>query len=166
MAPIKPVQVPTIQAPPPNQAAQATQDARRRDFMLNVNQAQNSNDVVNGTFLVNNHSSSVLFDTGADRSFITFDFECILAKPRVKLSKPFSVEVANGSSIVIDSVICNCTLTLNKHRFSHDLIPMKMGSFDVIVGMDWLSLHHTEILCFEKYIRIPLPNCVVLNVYG
>ncbi|XP_076902776.1 uncharacterized protein LOC143557628 [Bidens hawaiensis] len=163
---MQPVQVPVIQAPPPNQASQATQDARGRAFMLIVNQAQNSNDVVNGTFLVNNHSASVLFVPGANRSFISFDFEYILSKPRVKLSKPFSVEVSNGSSIVIDSVIRNCTPTLNKHRFSIDLITMKMGSFDVIVGMDWLSLQRAEILCFEKYIRIPLPNGVVINVYG
>ncbi|XP_076956145.1 uncharacterized protein LOC143631195 [Bidens hawaiensis] len=75
-------------------------------------------------------------------------------------------EIANGSLIVIDSVVRNCTLTLNGQNFSIDLIPMQMGSFDVIIDMDWLSLHRAEILCFEKIIRIPIEGGVILNVAG
>ncbi|XP_076922377.1 uncharacterized protein LOC143584154 [Bidens hawaiensis] len=86
--------------------------------------------------------------------------------PRSKLSKPFTVEIANGSSIVIDSAVRNCTLTLNGKKFLIDLIPMQMGGFDVIIGMDWLSLHRAEILCFEKIIRIPIEGGVILNVTG
>ncbi|XP_076920017.1 uncharacterized protein LOC143581022 [Bidens hawaiensis] len=41
-----------------------------------------------------------------------------------------------------------------------------MVSFDVIIGIDWLSLHRAEILCFEKLIRIPVNGGVILNVRG
>ncbi|XP_076913288.1 uncharacterized protein LOC143571854 [Bidens hawaiensis] len=76
------------------------------------------------------------------------------------------VEIANGSLITIDSVIRNCTITLNGKKFSIDLIPMHMGSLDDIIGMDRLSLHHSKILCFEKLIRIPIDGGVILKVLG
>ena len=54
------------------------QGARGRAFNINANEAQANNDVVNGTFLVNNHYASIMFDTGADRSFVNFKFEPLL----------------------------------------------------------------------------------------
>lgn len=128
------------------QANQANPGARGRAFNINVNQAQANNEVVNGTFLVNNHYASILFDTGADKSFVSFDFEPLLAIPRVRLENSFSVEVANGEPIIINSIIRNCTLNLNEHNFSIDLIPMQLGSFDIIVGMDWLSQNRAEVI--------------------
>ncbi|KAD4888036.1 hypothetical protein E3N88_20109 [Mikania micrantha] len=115
-------------------------------------------EVVNGTFLVNNHYASILFDTGADKSFVSIDFEPLLATPRVRSDKSFTVEVADGEPITLDSVIHNCSLNLNEHHFPIDIIPMQLGSFDIIVGMDWLSKNHAKVICFEKYIRIPLAD--------
>ncbi|GJX51502.1 putative reverse transcriptase domain-containing protein [Tanacetum coccineum] len=39
-------------------------------------------------------------------------------------------------------------------------------SFDVIVGMDWLSYHRAIIACYEKIFRIPLPNGEILKIQG
>ncbi|GKA06168.1 putative reverse transcriptase domain-containing protein [Tanacetum coccineum] len=39
-------------------------------------------------------------------------------------------------------------------------------SFDVIVGMDWLSRHKAEIVFHEKVVRIPLPNGAILRILG
>ncbi|XP_071708512.1 uncharacterized protein [Rutidosis leptorrhynchoides] len=47
-----------------------------------------------------------------------------------------------------------------------DLIPVELGSFDVIIGMDWLSKNHADIACAEKAIRIPLANGETLVVQG
>lgn len=116
-------QVPAIQAPLSNQVSQASQSAHGHALMMNVKQAQNSNDVVNDVFLVNDHFVSMLFDTGADKSFISLDF-AYNDKPRNKLSKPYIVKVANGNSIIIDLVIRNCVLTLNKVKFYIYLIPL------------------------------------------
>ncbi|XP_076956461.1 uncharacterized protein LOC143631654 [Bidens hawaiensis] len=133
---------------------------------MNANQAQSSSDVVNGVFSINNHSSSVLFDTGADKSFISLDFAYIIDKPWDRLSKPFTVEVANGNSINIDSVIRDCVIVLNKVKFRIDLIPMQMGSFNVIVRMDWLTLNHVEVVCFDKFLHIPFQDGRILKVFG
>uniref|UniRef100_A0A251SFU3 RNA-directed DNA polymerase n=1 Tax=Helianthus annuus TaxID=4232 RepID=A0A251SFU3_HELAN len=140
--------------------------ARGRAYNLNANEARADNEVVNGTFLVNNQPASILFDSGADRSFVSLSFEPLLAIPRTKLRKPLSVEVATGKPLVLDSVIRDCQLNLDSHLFPIDLTPMQLGSFDVIVGMDWLTKHHAEVVCFDKIVRIPLPSGDVLEVRG
>ncbi|KAK1415128.1 hypothetical protein QVD17_30900 [Tagetes erecta] len=43
---------------------------------------------------------------------------------------------------------------------------MTLGSFDVIIGMDWLSANGAEILCREKIVRVPLPSGQILNISG
>ncbi|MFS8001318.1 putative nucleotidyltransferase, Ribonuclease H [Helianthus anomalus] len=117
-------------------------------------------------FLVNSLYASILFDTGADKSFVSVEFESLINCTRSKLPESFSVEVANGKSILVNSIIRDCSLILNDHVFSVDLIPMQLGSFDVIIGMDWLRTNHAEIECHEKLVRLPLPSDDVLNVYG
>lgn len=140
--------------------------ARGRVFNLSANEAQVANDVVNGTFLVNHIYASILFDTGVDKSFVSLEFEKLLAKERTKLGEPYVVEVANGNSISIDSILQQVSLNLNNHTFYVDLLPMQLGSFDVIIGMDWLTENRAEIVCAEKYIRVPLSTSETLNVYG
>ncbi|XP_076926290.1 uncharacterized protein LOC143589406 [Bidens hawaiensis] len=159
-------QVPAIQAPPTNQVAPTPHGSNGRAFMMNVNQAQSSSDVVNGTFSINNHFASVLFDIGADKNFISLDFAYIIDKPWDRLSKPFTVEVANGNLITIDSVNRDCVIVLNKVKFRIDLIPMQMGNFDVIVVMDWLTIIHIKVVCFDKFLRIPLQDGQILKVFG
>ncbi|KAI3819384.1 hypothetical protein L1987_13215 [Smallanthus sonchifolius] len=68
--------------------------AHGRAFNINANEAQAKNDVVNGTFLVNSQYASILFDTGADKSFVSLNFEPLLAKTRSQSEKTFTVEVA------------------------------------------------------------------------
>ncbi|KAJ0724807.1 putative nucleotidyltransferase, Ribonuclease H [Helianthus annuus] len=152
--------------PQPQQQQQVQEPARGRAFLLTTAQAQNANDVITGTFLINHVYASCLFDTGADKSFVSLEFESLLKCKRSKLPKSFAVEVANGKTVKVNSVLSNCSLILNDHTFSIDLIPMQMGSFDVIVGMDWLGRVRAEVVCSEKFIRLPLPNGDSLHVYG
>ncbi|GKF15119.1 putative reverse transcriptase domain-containing protein [Tanacetum coccineum] len=44
-------------------------------------------------------------------------------------------------------------------------MPVELGSFDVIIGIDWLSKYHALIDCAEKIVRIPWGN-ETLIVYG
>ncbi|KAI3777744.1 hypothetical protein L1987_47546 [Smallanthus sonchifolius] len=140
--------------------------ARERAFNINVNEAQANNDVVNGTYPINQQYASIMFDTGSDRSFVSFEFEPQLAMSRTKLDKPFDILVADDYFVSCNTIIRDCTLNLNDHAFSINLIPMVLGGFDIIVGMDWLTKHHAEVVCFDKYIRIPLDSGDILNVYG
>ncbi|GKD79574.1 putative reverse transcriptase domain-containing protein, partial [Tanacetum coccineum] len=66
----------------------------------------------------------------------------------------------------IDKVIKGCKLEIEGHVFDIDLIPFGHGSFDVIIGMDWLSNYRAKINCHEKVVRIPLTDSKVLKVLG
>ncbi|GJX36601.1 putative reverse transcriptase domain-containing protein [Tanacetum coccineum] len=54
------------------------------------------------------------------------------------------------------TVVMGATLTLVKPNFQNDLMPIKLGSFDVVIGMDWLSKYHARIICDEKVVHIPI----------
>ncbi|MFS7889245.1 putative nucleotidyltransferase, Ribonuclease H [Helianthus anomalus] len=150
----------------PQQQQQQQQAARARTFNINARQAQADNNVVNGTFLVNGIYASFLFDTGADNCCVPFEFEKLLSRKRSYLPSSFEVEVATGRTVVVNSVLRDCTLELNDHIIPIDLIPMQLGSFDVIVGMDFLRENHAEVVCFDKMIRFSLANGDQLCVYG
>ncbi|GKA04835.1 putative reverse transcriptase domain-containing protein [Tanacetum coccineum] len=78
----------------------------------------------------------------------------------------YEIEIARGQLVEIDKVIKGCKLEINGHVFDIDLIPFGHGSFDVIIGMDWLSNHKAGIICHKKVVRIPLLDGKVLRVLG
>nr|GEY50202.1 putative reverse transcriptase domain-containing protein [Tanacetum cinerariifolium] len=65
----------------------------------------------------------------------------------------------------ITSLRRDCTLNFLNHPFNIDLLPVELGSFDVIVGMDWLSKYDDVIACAEKLVRIPFGN-EILTIHG
>nr|GEV16886.1 hypothetical protein [Tanacetum cinerariifolium] len=78
----------------------------------------------------------------------------------------YEIEIANGQQVEIDKVIKGYKLEIKGHVFDIDLIPFEHGSFDVIIGMDWLSNHKAEIIFHKKVVRIPLLDGKVLRVLG
>ncbi|CAH1452087.1 unnamed protein product [Lactuca virosa] len=122
--------------------------------------------VVTGTFLLDNSYACILFDSGAERSFVNQKFAHLLKQKSRALKEPFTVEMANGKTESTSSIYIGCTLTLDSHSFSIDLMPVSIKSFDVIIGMDWLSLHRADIMCYEKAVRLNLPSGETLVVYG
>nr|GFB36542.1 reverse transcriptase domain-containing protein [Tanacetum cinerariifolium] len=118
--------------------------------------------VVTGTFLLNNCYASMLFDSGADRSFVSATFSALLDVAPSTLDTSYVVELANGRISETNIVLRGCTLGLLGHPFDIDLMPVELGSFDVIINMDWLAKYHTLIVCDEKVIRIPYGNEVLI----
>ncbi|GKB40855.1 ribonuclease H-like domain-containing protein [Tanacetum coccineum] len=140
--------------------------ARGRAFSVNAVDALQDPNIVTGTFSLNDHFATVLFDSGADFSFISTKFAPLLnVKPSI-VSPGYVIEVANGKKEEVDRIIRDCKLELGNSLFTIDLIPLGHGSFDVIVGMDWLSKNKAEIVCHEKVVRIPLEGGEILRVQG
>nr|GEV81035.1 putative reverse transcriptase domain-containing protein [Tanacetum cinerariifolium] len=102
---------------------------REGAYQLGAMNAQEDPKVVTGTFLLNNHYATALFDSGADRSFVSTKFSTFINIKPVEIDTGYEVELAD-----------------------------ELGSFDVIIGMDWLSQNDAAILCGEKKVRIPLKN--------
>ncbi|GJQ93255.1 putative reverse transcriptase domain-containing protein [Tanacetum coccineum] len=121
----------------------------------------NSN-VIAGTFLLNNCYASILFDSGADRSFVSYTFSALLDITPSTLDISYAVELADERISETNVVLRGCTLGLLGHPFDIDLMPIELGSFDVIIGMDWLAKYHALIVCDEKVVRIPYGDEVYL----
>ncbi|GKE27986.1 putative reverse transcriptase domain-containing protein, partial [Tanacetum coccineum] len=114
--------------------------------------------VVTGTFLLNNRYASVLFDLSSDRSFVNTRFSSLLDIKPIKIEDSYEVELADGRVVSTNTVLKGCTLSLVNHIFKIDLLPIELGTFDVIIGMDWLVKHDAVIVCGEKFVRIPYEN--------
>ncbi|XP_052622552.1 uncharacterized protein LOC128127871 [Lactuca sativa] len=139
---------------------------RGRAFVIGSREVIQYPSVVSGMFLIDNFYASILFDSGADQSFITLTFRKLLSHKSIILKEIYEVEIANSQIEKTHEILENCLLTLNNYLFHVNLMPMPIGSFDIIIGMDWLSSHRAEILCHEKAIRLPLPNGEALIIYG
>ncbi|GJX80169.1 putative reverse transcriptase domain-containing protein [Tanacetum coccineum] len=101
-------------------------------------------------------NSRVLFDSGADKSFVSISLASMLNIPPITIDTFYNIEMADGNLVSTNTVIQGCTLTLLNQPFKIDLMPIKLGSFDVVIGMDWLSKYHAKILCDEKVVHIPI----------
>ncbi|GJT29854.1 putative nucleotidyltransferase, ribonuclease H [Tanacetum coccineum] len=101
---------------------------------------------------------------GADFSFISTKFAPLLNE-KPSIANPGYV-IANGKKEEVDRIFRGCRLELGDSIFLIDLIPLGQGSFDVIVGMDWLSNQKAVIVCHEKIVRIPIEEGKVLCVQG
>ncbi|GKB09492.1 retrotransposable element Tf2, partial [Tanacetum coccineum] len=114
----------------------------------------NSNfNVVTGTFLLNNRYASILFDTGANRSFMSTAFSSLIDIVPTSLDHDYDVELADGKIIGVNKIIRGYTLNFLNHLFNIDLMPVELGNFDVIIGMDWLVKYHAVIVCDEKIVH-------------
>nr|GEY78017.1 putative reverse transcriptase domain-containing protein [Tanacetum cinerariifolium] len=70
----------------------------------------------------------------------------------------YDVELADGRIIRLNTILRGCTLNLLNHPFNINLMPVELGSFDTIIGMDWLGKYQAVIACVEKIVRIPWGN--------
>ncbi|GKB45131.1 putative reverse transcriptase domain-containing protein, partial [Tanacetum coccineum] len=93
-----------------------------------------------------------------DRSFISTAFSSLINIAPTLLENCYDVELANGKLVGIDTIIRGCTLNFLDHPFNIDLMPVELGSFDVIIDMDWLRRCHTVIVCDEKLVQVPYGN--------
>nr|GEX25153.1 putative reverse transcriptase domain-containing protein [Tanacetum cinerariifolium] len=78
--------------------------------------------------------------------------------PNVVTDTTYNIEMANGNLISTNTVFQGCTLTLLNQPFEIDLMSIKLGSFDVVIGMDWLSKYHAKIICDEKVVHTPIED--------
>ncbi|GKE51200.1 putative reverse transcriptase domain-containing protein, partial [Tanacetum coccineum] len=137
-------------------------EATARAYVIGRGGTNPYSNVVTGTFLLNNCYASMLFDSGADRSFMSSTFSALLDVAPFTLDTSYVVELADGRISKTNVVLRGCTLGLLGHLFDIDLMPIELGSFDVIIGMDWLAKYHALIICDEKFVCIPYGDEVLI----
>ncbi|KAI3707648.1 hypothetical protein L6452_26275 [Arctium lappa] len=140
--------------------------ATRRAFQMTTEEAKASTDVVSGMFLLNYVPTRILFDSSASFSFVSILFCQKLSVPTSSLENGIVVELADDDQVVVRDVLKDCKLEIEGKEFPVNLMPMVIGGFDVVIGMDWLADNQAEILCAKKLIRIPIVNGDSVTVYG
>ncbi|GJT18973.1 putative reverse transcriptase domain-containing protein [Tanacetum coccineum] len=113
--------------------------ARGRAYVMRIEDTQQNPNVVTGTFLLNDHYASILFDLGAEKSFVSTAFTLFIDIAPAALDTCYNVELADGKVVSINTVLRGCTPALFNHVFKIDMLLTRLGSFDVIVGMDWFA---------------------------
>ncbi|GJV07030.1 putative reverse transcriptase domain-containing protein, partial [Tanacetum coccineum] len=147
------------------QCSKANNRAHGRSYLLRDKNAHQDPNVVTVTFLLNQHLARVLFNSGVDKSFVSISLASMLNIPPITLDTTYDIEMANGNLVGTNTVIQGATLTLLNQPFEIDLMPIKLGSFDVVICMDWLSKYHARIICDEKIVHI-LINSETLIIRG
>nr|GEY06244.1 putative reverse transcriptase domain-containing protein [Tanacetum cinerariifolium] len=131
-------------------------NAYGRAYLLRDKNPHRDPNVVTATFLLNQHLARVLFNSGADKSFVSISLASMLNIPPITLDTTYDIEMANGNLVGTNTVIQGCSLTLLNQPFKIDLMPIQLGSFNVVIGMDWLSKYHARFICDEKVVYIPI----------
>nr|GEV49270.1 putative reverse transcriptase domain-containing protein [Tanacetum cinerariifolium] len=139
-------------------------NAQARVYVVG-NAGANPDNVVAGTFLLNNRYAYILFDTSADMSFVSTTFGSQIDIAPIALDHHYNVQIADGRIIGLNTIMRDCTLNFLNHPFNIDLLPIELGSFDVIIYMDWLSRYNAVIACAEKLMCIPFGN-EILTIRG
>ncbi|GJY37954.1 putative reverse transcriptase domain-containing protein [Tanacetum coccineum] len=127
-----------------------------RAYMLSDKNAHQNPNVVTGMFLLNQHLAGVLFDSRVDKIFVSISLASKLNIPPITIDTFYDIKMADENLVSTNTVIQGAILALLNQPFKIDLIPIKLGSFDDVIGMDWLSKYLARIICDEKVIRIPI----------
>nr|GEW41658.1 putative reverse transcriptase domain-containing protein [Tanacetum cinerariifolium] len=126
------------------------EDVRARAYVIKDDEKQQGPNVVTGTFLLNNRYATVLFDSGSDKIFVNTSFSHLIDINPVRLDTCYDVELADGRVASTNTILKGCILNLVNHLFKIDLMPIELGTFDVVIRMDWLVKQDAVIVCGKK----------------
>ncbi|XP_058185865.1 uncharacterized protein LOC131303092 [Rhododendron vialii] len=135
-------------------------------FALVPGDSQNANSVVSGTLQICGHSAYVLIDSGSTHSFVSMQFAAKLTRPLEPLDHELHVSQPMGGNIECSTVYKACDILVGGAYLLVDLIPLNMGHFDAILGMDWLTSNFATIDCIAKTVMIQIPNGVDVTFEG
>nr|GEW93286.1 hypothetical protein [Tanacetum cinerariifolium] len=121
--------------------------ARGQAYALRDGDQNLGPNVVTGTFLLNNRYARVLFDSGSDKSFVNLNFIRLIDIEPVKVNHSYEVELADGRVVSTNTILRGCALNLVNHLFEIDLMPIELGTFDVIIGMIEKRLEDMPVIC-------------------
>ncbi|XP_070057988.1 uncharacterized protein [Nicotiana tomentosiformis] len=125
-----------------------------------------SNVVITCIISVCGRETLVLFDPGSTYSYIASLFSHFLGVSRESLGTPVYVSTPVGNSVVVDRIYRSCTVTFYGYETRADLLLLDMINFEIILGMDWLSLYHAILDCHAKTITLAMSELPRLEWKG
>ena len=95
-------------------------------------------------------SVSILIDPSSTHSYITPRVVEICAFKKLKHRKSWLFQLATGTKRKFSEVVEKCPLVMNGLITCVDLNIQPLGSYDVLIGMDWLEYHKVNIDYYNK----------------
>ncbi|XP_052882197.1 uncharacterized protein LOC128290545 [Gossypium arboreum] len=138
--------------------------APARAYAIRTREEASTSNVIMGTFSLHNTYVIALIDPG-----LTYSYVCMKLVSSMNMfteSTEFVIKVSNplGNSVLVDKVCKNYPLTIQGHYFSANLMLLLFDEFDVILGMDWLTIHDVIVNCSSKYMELKCSDGDILRV--
>jgi hypothetical protein len=100
--------------------------------------------------MINNQTITILINSGASHSYIDPKMVESLHLPRSKNEKSWLVQLATGAKRKINEMVKSCLMDMNGLNTRAYLNILPLGSYDCLIGMDWLDQHHAILDCHNK----------------
>jgi hypothetical protein len=117
---------------------------------LDNKQGYNLSHMIEVEGMINNHAFTILIDSGASHSYIDPRVVESLQLSRSKHEKSWLVQLATGTKRKVTELVNSCPVDMNGLSTKAELNIMPLGSYDCLVGMDWLDQHHAILDCRNK----------------
>jgi hypothetical protein len=100
--------------------------------------------------MINNQTIAILIDSRASHSYINPKMVEIFHFPRGKDGKYWFLLLAIGAKRKVNEMDKLCLMDMNGLNTRADLNILPLGSYDCVIGMDWLDQHHAILECHNK----------------
>ena len=110
--------------------------------------------------------ASILFDTGASHSFMSSAFASSLGLKFACLDVELHVNTPIKGTVCLNQVCRGCLLSIDDRQLWIDLIVMPNLEFDIIIGMDFLSVYRASIDYFKRQVVLFTPEGSCLRLKG
>jgi hypothetical protein len=117
---------------------------------LNDRQIEYQSNMIEVEGKIINQPVSILIDSGASHCYIDPKIVDILHLEKIKLGKASLVQLATGTKRRMHDMVRSCSISLNGLNTSIDLNIIPLGSYDILIGMDWLDKNHVVLDCHKK----------------
>ncbi|XP_070035584.1 uncharacterized protein [Nicotiana tomentosiformis] len=117
-----------------------------------------SDAMITGIISICGRDASILFDPGSTYSYVSSLFSHFMGVPREPLGDPVYVSTPVSDSVVVDRIYWSYIVTYCGYETRADLLLLDMTDFEVVLGMDWLSLYHAILDCHAKTIFLVMPE--------
>jgi hypothetical protein len=100
--------------------------------------------------MINNQTIAILIDLRATHSYIDPNMVESFHLPRRNHGKYWLVQLATRAKRKFNEMVKSCLMDMNGLNTMKDLNMLHLGSYDCLIGMDWLDQHHAILDCHKK----------------
>ena len=137
-----------------------------RVYVVTQQDAYAASDVVTGIISILDHDAYILVDLRATHSFASKNFLDRFQIKTQPLEGRMRVSLPVGDPLFSDRVVRDSKALIGGQEFPADLVALDMRDFDVVLDMDWLSLHRAILDYYKKKVKLHRPEKLEVKFRG